>query len=45
MVLARISQLLEQVIKCKKFFLVLLSGKGLTSFSMDNRTNFFGEKR
>ena len=25
-------------------FIILLSGKGLTSFTINNRTNFFGEK-
>ena len=26
-------------------FIILLSGEGLTSFSINNRTNLFGEKR
>ena len=26
-------------------FIILLSGEGLTSFSINNRTNFFGEKK
>ena len=28
-----------------KSFIILLSGEGLTSFSINNRTNFFGEKK
>ena len=28
-----------------KSFIILPSGEGLTSFSINNRTNFFGEKR
>ena len=35
----------EQVIKCKQFFIILLPGEGLTSFSINNRYNFFGEKK
>ena len=43
-VLARISQRREQVIKVRRF-IILLSGEGLTSFRINNRTNFFGEKK
>ena len=43
-VLARISQRREQVIKERRF-IILLSGEGLTSFRINNRTNFFGEKK
>ena len=37
----------EQVIKCKTRFLftILPSREGLTSFSINNCTNFFGEKK
>ena len=28
-----------------KSFIILLSGEGLTSFSINNRANFFGEKK
>ena len=29
----------------ERSFIILLSGEGLTSFSINNRTNFFGEKK
>ena len=41
-VLARMSKLLEKVIKCEKFYHFAM-GEGLTSFGINNRTNFFGE--
>ena len=31
--------------KSCKSFIILLTGEGLTSFSINNRTNFFGEKK
>ena len=45
-VLARMSWWRERVIKCKNFYhIILLSGEGLTFFSINDRTNFFGEKK
>ena len=43
--LARMSLWREQVIKCKKFNYFAISGEGLTSFSINNSTNFFGENK
>ena len=40
-VLARMSQWREQAIKCKTFY----DFEGLTSFSINNRANFVGERK
>ena len=45
LVLARMSQWRKQVIKCQKFYLIYLSGEGLTSFYRSRRTNFCAEKK
>ena len=45
-VLASMSLWREQVFKCiVRSFIILLSGEGLISFSVNNRTNFFVEKK
>ena len=41
---ARMSWWQEQIIKCKKFNYFAISEEGLTSFSINNRSNFFGVK-
>ena len=43
-VLASMSLWREQVFKCKKCY-HFVSGEGLISFSINKRTNFFGEKK
>ena len=35
----------EQIIKCKKFNYFAISEEGLTSFTINNRTNFFAENK